>query len=175
MRLEALPVGNCAVSVRVTDPEQAGRRRVLCVCWTAGLLAGWAVSRVLGIQLYPVVLLPRSPWPEISRMAAEVVCAAAVGQLGAGKLVPAAGFVRAAVFGFTVQGVCARFGSAGWLVWPLVSLPQLLIFPLLFFLWLPARGFRGSRWAYPAYAVAASAVGYGNFRLVMPFLAFLIE
>lgn len=80
-------------------------------------------------------------------------------------------FCRAAAFGYTAQGIQACFGSAGWLLWPLMLWPQLLFFPFLFFL---LSGRRGAG-AYLVSVAAAAGIGFADHQLVMPFLAFLIE
>lgn len=166
----------CAVGLphRVVDPEQQRLCRWLYGFWFLGLFGGCVFALALGIRLRPEVARD-SPWLCMGRVAAEVLCAAAVEQGFSRTLIPAAAFFRAAVFGYTAQGIRAGFGSAGWLLWPQMMLPQLLVFPLLLLLWLQPPGSKRSRAVCFLSVAAAAAIGYVDFRLVMPFAASLIE
>lgn len=152
------------------DLEQLRFQRRLWVSWLLGVLCGCGAALALGVCIRPDWTGVRSPWPCIGRLWAEAFCVAiALWGLPRGML-PAAAFCHAAAFGYTAQGVSASFGSAGWLLWPLMLSPQLLFFPFLFLL---AR--RPGLGTYSLCAAAAAAIGFADFRLVMPFTAFLIE
>jgi len=112
-----------------------------------------------------------SPWPCIGRLLLELLCAAAASWGLPSGACSTVVFCRAAAFGYTAQGIQVCFGSAGWLLWPLMLWPQLLFFPFLFFL---LSGRRGAG-AYLVSAAAAIGIGFADHQLVMPFLAFLIE
>ena len=159
---------------RVVDPEQQRLCRWLYGWWFLGLFGGCVFALALGIRLRPEAARSFS-WFCMGRVAAEVLCAAAVEQGLSRMLIPAVAFFRAAVFGYTAQGIRAGFGSAGWLLWPQIMLPQLLVFPLLLLLWLQPPGSKRSRAVCLFGVAAAVAIGYVDFRLVMPFAAFLIE
>lgn len=165
----------CAVGLshRVTDPEQRRLCRRLYGFWFLGLFGGCVSALALGVRLRPEVVCG-SPWLCMGRVAGEVICAAAAAGLSKG-LVPFAAFIRAAVFGYTAQGIRACFGSAGWLLWPQILLPQLLVFPFLLLLWLQPPGSKRGRAVCFLGIGAAATIGYVDFRLVMPFAAFLIE
>ena len=107
----------------------------------------------------------------LARRCNGMLCAAAASWGLPSGACSAVVFCRAAAFGYTAQGIQVCFGSAGWLLWPLMLWPQLLFFPFLFFL---LSGRRGAG-AYLVSAAAAIGIGFADHQLVMPFLAFLIE
>lgn len=154
----------------LVDLEQRRLRRFLCVFWLLGLLCGCGTALALDVHLTPAWIAASSPWPWVVRLLVEVFCAAMVLWGLSPWLVCTAAFYRAAIFGYTAQGVQACYGSAGWLLWPLVLGPRLLIFPFLFFL-----AHRPRLGVCLLCTAAAVAIGFADFRLVMPFVAFLIE
>ena len=122
-----------SASFRRTDLEQHTLRSRLCVLWLLGLLLGClAAARP---SACPTVQwhADGSPWPCIGRLLLELLCAAAASWGLPSGACSTVVFCRAAAFGYTAQGIQVCFGSAGWLLWPLMLWPQLLFFPFLFF------------------------------------------
>lgn len=160
-----------SASFRRTDLEQHTLRSRLCVLWLLGLLLGCLAAVRPGACPAVQWHADSSPWPCIGRLLLELLCAAAASWGLPSGACSAVVFCRAAAFGYTAQGIQVCFGSAGWLLWPLMLWPQLLFFPFLFYL---LSGRRGAG-AYLVSAAAAIGIGFADHQLVMPFLAFLIE
>ena len=152
------------------DLEQHRFRHRLWAFWLLGLLCGCGAALVLGVCIRPEWANVCSPWPCIERLWMEAFCVATALWGLPRRVLPVAAFLHAAAFGYTAQGVCTCFGSAGWLVWPLMLSPRLLFFPLLFCL-----AYRPGLGACLLCAASAAVIGFADFRLVMPFTAFLIE
>ena len=106
----------------------------MAVCWVLGLLLG-AAGRCLWPCSFGTGLYAGSrfsvPLPFVWVLVSPVL---AWGFPEWGLAFLAA--LTAACFSWTALGLRLLFGSAGWLLWPMLLFPELLLFPFLLFLWL---------------------------------------
>ncbi len=84
-------------------------------------------------------------------------------------------FIRSATFSWAAVGLRCSFGSAGWLLWPMLLYSELLFFPFLFLFWLRLLSEQWGRLDLFLCLTVAAIVSLTDFWLVMPFVAFLID
>lgn len=84
-------------------------------------------------------------------------------------------FWKAFLFSYTGCGMFAAWGSAGWLVTPLVMCSSFCAMPVLYWYWLRHIGGEGFLWRTFCAALAVLAViGIINWYFIEPFLARII-
>ena len=158
---------------RYLDFRQRRLEGRMAVCWVLGLLLG-AAGRCLWPYSFGTGLYAGSrfsvPLPFVWVLVSPVL---AWGFPEWGLAFLAA--LTAACFSWTALGLRLLFGSAGWLLWPLLLFPELLLFPFLLFLWLRLLSGRRFVALIFLYFAAAAAICLADLCLVMPFAAFLIE
>ena len=84
-------------------------------------------------------------------------------------------FVRSAAFAWVAVGLRLYFGSAGWLLWPMLLFSELFFFPFLFLFWLRLLSEQWGRLDLFLCLTVAAMVSLTDYWLVMPFAAFLID
>ena len=84
-------------------------------------------------------------------------------------------FIRSAAFAWVAVGLRLCFGSAGWLLWPMLLFSELFFFPILFLFWLRLLSEQWGRLDLFLCLTVAAIVSLTDYWLVMPFAAFLID
>ncbi len=84
-------------------------------------------------------------------------------------------FVRSAAFTWVAVGLRQCFGSAGWLLWPILLFSEFFFFPFLFLFWLRLLSEQWGRLDLFLCLTVAAMVSLTDYWLVMPFAAFLID
>lgn len=154
------------------------RRHLYCALiffWLLGSLSG-ALSRC--------VLSFKIPWTSGFSFGSRLVCfipildvllsAALIWGLPSQALLGFA-FVRSATFAWVAVGLRLCFGSAGWLLWPMLLFSELFFFPFLFLFWLRLLSEQWGRLDLFLCLTVAAMVSLTDYWLVMPFAAFLID
>lgn len=154
------------------------RRRLYCALiffWLLGSLSG-ALGRC--------VLSSKIQWASGFSFGSRLVCfvpildvllsAALIWGLPSQALLGFA-FVRSAAFAWVAVGLRLCFGSAGWLLWPMLLFSELFFFPFLFLFWLRLLSEQWGRLDLFLCLTVAAMVSLTDYWLVMPFAAFLID
>lgn len=154
------------------------RRRLYCALiffWLLGALSG-ALGRS--------VMSSKIPWASAfssgSRLACfipilDVLLSAALTWGLPSRALLGFAFARSAAFAWVAVGLRLCFGSAGWLLWPMLLFSELFFFPFLFLFWLRLLSEQWGRLDLFLCLTVAAMVSLTDYWLVMPFAAFLID
>ena len=155
-------------------------RTKLAVLWLLGLLSGSLVSLSAGTLLAPTMRSAVSGGMSIFGLLAALLLpllftAMAVFISQPALLFPVV-FLKGFLFSFTGSGVLAAFGTSGWLIRVLLMFSDLLVLPLLWWVWIQVfSGERNTVLRCNALAfVIAVVIGCFDYTLVAPFLAGLL-
>ena len=154
------------------------RRQLYCALiffWLLGSLSGALGRCALSFKI---------PWASGFSFGSRLVCfipildvllsAALIWGLPSQALLGFA-FVRSAAFAWVAVGLRLYFGSAGWLLWPMLLFSELFFFPFLFLFWLRLLSEQWGRLDLFLCLTVAAMVSLTDYWLVMPFAAFLID
>ena len=154
------------------------RRQLYCA-----LIFFWLLGSLSG-ALCRCVLSSKIPWASGFSFGSRLVCfvpildvllsAALIWGLPSQALLGFA-FVRSAAFAWVAVGLRLCFGSAGWLLWPMLLFSELFFFPFLFLFWLRLLSEQWGRLDLFLCLTVAAMVSLTDYWLVMPFAAFLID
>lgn len=153
----------------------------LALCWCLGLLSG--------VCLVPCVSKSLFSWMRLAARSRVSIVGLLCGNFlpflisylifsfSIPRLIYAVCFFRAAGYGFCALGIRLGFGTAGWLIQPLLLFSDLLTMPVLLWFWL--RNLDGSiqnrRRDFVLCGIAAAFAGAADFLLAAPFLSQLLS
>ena len=152
----------------------------LAVLWLLGLLFGSLMALSADILLVPTMRSAVSAGMSIFGLLAALLfpllfTAMAV-YISQPKLLLPVVFLKGFFFSFTGVGFLVAFGSSGWLIRCLLMFSDLLVLPLLWWVWL--QSFANAQHATLRHnalaAVIAAAIGCIDYAWVAPFLAGLL-
>ena len=155
-------------------------RTQLAAFWLLGLLSGSLIALSAGTLLAPTMRSAVSCGMSIFGLLAALLLpllftAMAVYISQPALLFPVV-FFKGFLFSFTGSGVLAAFGASGWLIRVLLMFSDLLVLPLLWWIWL--RSFSNERndalRCSTMAAVIAAVIGCFDYAFVAPFLAGLL-
>ena len=155
------------------------RRCRLDFFWIAGLCFGYAVGRLCQEVPLPQVFVP-DPGNLLSALfplAFGPLVSLLLALVFPWQILLWIAFLRGTALTFVWCVLYGVFRPAGWIFCPILLLAELLMTPILFFLWL--RLLSGS-WERAVYVLllclsCAAAVGFISYCMVMPVSAFLID
>lgn len=86
-------------------------------------------------------------------------------------------FGKAFLFAYVSLCFACTFGSAGWLIWLLVLLPDILTLPLLYFYWLRHLSYAGSAGRFSGVMLFCGSIFLCSldYWVISPFLASLFD
>lgn len=157
------------------------RRIVLAFFWIFGLFGGFfyflsaapsTASVMSGYFRIPVSIVRLLVWNLL-----PCVFSAAAVLLSAPWLLILICFGKAFLFAYVSLCFACTFGSAGWLIWLLVMLPDLLTLPLLYFYWLRHFSCAGSAGSFSGVILFCGSIFLCSldYRVISPFLASLFD
>lgn len=166
---------------KVLDIDVKRRRCALAVCWFSGLLCGIFVFLRAGAPV--TSLMRRMLYGSVSIVSLISICfipflftafAVFISEL---RLLFPICFCKALLFAFVSIGICAAFGSAGWLLRTLLLFCDGICVLFLYILWV--RLLSGQEFKCFAGTIGFSVVcilaGITDYYVISPFLARLIE
>ena len=155
-------------------------RRTLAVLWTFGALAGSYISlsadKLLASTMHSALESGLSITGLLTMLFFPLLFTAfAVFIPRLGLLYPVV-FLKAFLFSYTGAGLLFSLNSSGWLLWFLLMFSEMLILPVLWFLWLQIASGRFRLALYSALPAVfiAFLTGFLDYSLVAPFLADLV-
>lgn len=153
---------------------------VLLIFWLIGLLAGSLLAtKTSSSYIDAIRLTAKNPVSIVSifvtALLPALVCTYAAYSHKPG-LIYLTCFLKTFIFSHGALTIFTAFGSAGWLVQPMVQFSEFLLLPL--FCWFCMRNLKKSDGLFSdlgIYVCVSLAVCYLNFCFVSPFLAMIIE
>ena len=151
------------------------------LCWVVGLLLGTVIAARIDPSSFS--LMRRTASSQVSIVdrfiaaAFPFLIAAYAVYMNRPKLLLAVCFCKAFCFSFCAFIIIASFGTAGWLVQPLLQFTDICIIPV--FCWFCVRNVSGKRKSWKKDALVclifAAITATADYWIVAPFLAKLID
>ena len=155
------------------------RRCWLDFFWIAGLCFGYAVGRLCQVFPLPEVFVPEqgNMFSTIASLVFGPLVSFLLVLVFPWQILLWIAFVRGAALTFVWCVLCGVFQPAGWVFCPILLLAELLMTPILFFLWLRLLPGSCGRAVYVLLLCLScdAAVGFISYCMVMTVSAFVID